>query len=42
MIVDQVVFLVGGTGTRLGTLTVETPKPVLPVLHSNFVQLDQP
>ena len=31
MTVDQVVFLVGGTGSRLGTLTAETPKPVLPV-----------
>jgi D,D-heptose 1,7-bisphosphate phosphatase len=31
MTVDQVVFLVGGTGSRLGTLTRETPKPVLPV-----------
>src|SRR5262245_30093449 len=29
--VDQVVFLVGGTGSRLGALTAETPKPVLPV-----------
>ena len=29
--VDQVVFLVGGTGSRLGGLTAETPKPVLPV-----------
>ena len=31
MTVDQVVFLVGGTGSRLGTLTAATPKPVLPV-----------
>jgi D,D-heptose 1,7-bisphosphate phosphatase len=31
MTVDQVVFLVGGTGSRLGTLTAEIPKPVLPV-----------
>jgi D,D-heptose 1,7-bisphosphate phosphatase len=31
MTVDQVVFLVGGTGSRLGNLTAETPKPVLPV-----------
>ena len=28
MTVDQVVFLVGGTGSRLGTLTAETPQPV--------------
>jgi D-glycero-D-manno-heptose 1,7-bisphosphate phosphatase len=31
MTIDQVVFLVGGTGSRLGTLTAEAPKPVLPV-----------
>jgi D,D-heptose 1,7-bisphosphate phosphatase len=31
MTVGQVVFLVGGTGSRLGTLTAETPKPVLSV-----------
>ncbi len=31
MTIDQVVFLVGGTGSRLGTLTAATPKPVLPV-----------
>jgi D-glycero-D-manno-heptose 1,7-bisphosphate phosphatase len=31
MTIDQVVFLVGGTGSRLGTLTADTPKPVLPV-----------
>jgi D,D-heptose 1,7-bisphosphate phosphatase len=31
MTVDQVVFLVGGTGSRLGSLTAATPKPVLPV-----------
>jgi D,D-heptose 1,7-bisphosphate phosphatase len=29
MRVDQVVFLVGGTGSRLGALTTETPKPLL-------------
>ena len=29
--VDQVVFLVGGAGSRLGALTAETPKPVLSV-----------
>ncbi|MFI5000701.1 MAG: sugar phosphate nucleotidyltransferase, partial [Reyranellales bacterium] len=31
MKVDQVVFLVGGTGSRLGALTTETPKPILSV-----------
>ena len=31
MTINQVVFLVGGTGSRLGALTAETPKPVLPV-----------
>lgn len=29
--VDQVVFLVGGAGTRLGALARDTPKPLLPV-----------
>jgi molybdopterin-guanine dinucleotide biosynthesis protein A len=31
MTIDQVVFFVGGTGSRLGTLAADTPKPVLPV-----------
>jgi D-glycero-D-manno-heptose 1,7-bisphosphate phosphatase len=31
MTVTQVVCLVGGRGTRLGTLTDDTPKPLLPV-----------
>jgi D,D-heptose 1,7-bisphosphate phosphatase len=31
MKVDQAVFLVGGTGSRLGALTSETPKPILSV-----------
>ncbi len=31
MTVDQAVFLVGGTGSRLGALTTETPKPILSV-----------
>lgn len=31
MKVSQVVFLVGGTGSRLGFLTADTPKPMLPV-----------
>jgi len=31
MNIDQVVFLVGGTGSRLGAATADTPKPILPV-----------
>jgi D,D-heptose 1,7-bisphosphate phosphatase len=31
MRINQVVFLVGGAGSRLGRVTAETPKPVLPV-----------
>ena len=31
MNIEQVVFLVGGLGSRLGGLTVETAKPMLPV-----------
>ncbi len=31
MAVRQAVFLVGGKGTRLGTLTAATPKPLLPI-----------
>lgn len=29
--IRQAVILVGGKGTRLGTLTAETPKPILPI-----------
>jgi hypothetical protein len=31
MTIDQVVFLVGGTGSRLGTPASNTPKPILQV-----------
>ncbi len=37
MKVDQAVFLVGGTGSRLGPLTVETPKPILSVGDRPFL-----
>jgi D,D-heptose 1,7-bisphosphate phosphatase len=32
MVVEQVVILVGGKGTRLGELTREAPKPLLPIV----------
>ncbi len=35
----QVVVLVGGLGTRLGALTVETPKPMLPVGSEPFLDI---
>ena len=31
MIIRQAAILVGGRGTRLGALTAETPKPLLPI-----------
>jgi len=31
MLIRQVVILVGGKGTRLGSITAETPKPLLPI-----------
>lgn len=37
--VRQAVFLVGGKGTRLGALTRETPKPLLPLID-DFCLLD--
>jgi len=37
MAVTQAVCLVGGRGTRLGALTEETPKPVLPVGGRTFL-----
>lgn len=36
---DQCVILLGGQGTRLGALTKETPKPLLPVGGKPFVAL---
>ncbi len=33
----QAVFLVGGLGTRLGTLAADTPKPLLPVRGRPFL-----
>ena len=37
MTVTQAVCLVGGRGTRLGTLTDQTPKPILPVGGQPFL-----
>lgn len=37
--VDQCVILLGGLGTRLGDLTRETPKPLLPVGGRPFVDV---
>lgn len=37
--VDQCVILLGGLGTRLGELTRETPKPLLPVAGQPFIDL---
>lgn len=37
MSIEQVVFLVGGLGSRLGGLTVETAKPLLPVGGKPFL-----
>jgi D-glycero-D-manno-heptose 1,7-bisphosphate phosphatase len=39
MISNQCVILVGGMGTRLGALTHATPKPLLPVAGSPFVDV---
>jgi D-glycero-D-manno-heptose 1,7-bisphosphate phosphatase len=37
--IDQAVILCGGRGTRLGPLTVELPKPLLPVDAAPFLDL---
>ncbi|WP_025294675.1 HAD-IIIA family hydrolase [Sphingomonas sanxanigenens] len=37
--VDQCAILLGGLGTRLGSLTRETPKPLLPVGGTPFIEL---
>lgn len=39
MITGQCAILVGGMGTRLGALTQETPKPLLPVAGSPFLDV---
>jgi NDP-sugar pyrophosphorylase family protein len=36
--VRQIVFLIGGAGTRLGHLTREVPKPLLPVAGRPFLE----
>src|SRR5215213_6644301 len=36
--VRQCVILVGGLGSRLGELTRETPKPLLPVMGKPFLE----
>jgi D-glycero-D-manno-heptose 1,7-bisphosphate phosphatase len=37
--IDQAVILCGGLGTRLGALTADTPKPLLPVDDAPFLDL---
>jgi D,D-heptose 1,7-bisphosphate phosphatase len=37
--IDQAVILCGGRGTRLGALTAELPKPLLPVDEAPFLDL---
>jgi D-glycero-D-manno-heptose 1,7-bisphosphate phosphatase len=39
MISRQCAILIGGMGTRLGTLTRETPKPLLPVAGTPFLDV---
>src|SRR5438309_3075637 len=39
MITKQCAILIGGMGTRLGALTEETPKPLLPVAETPFVDV---
>ncbi|MFN3837608.1 MAG: sugar phosphate nucleotidyltransferase [Brevundimonas sp.] len=38
MSAGQAAFLVGGRGSRLGDLTAETPKPLLPVAGRPFIE----
>lgn len=37
--IGQAVILCGGLGTRLGALTADTPKPLLPVDDAPFLDL---
>src|SRR6218665_3393929 len=39
MRIEQGVILCGGLGSRLGSLTAETPKPLLPVDGTPFLQI---
>lgn len=39
MVVKQCVILLGGLGTRLGALTADTPKPLLPVADAPFLEV---
>lgn len=39
LMVDQCAILLGGLGTRLGSLTRDTPKPLLPVGGRPFIEL---
>lgn len=39
IVIEQAVILCGGLGTRLGALTAETPKPLLPVGGTAFLQI---
>jgi D-glycero-D-manno-heptose 1,7-bisphosphate phosphatase len=36
-VIEQAVILAGGMGTRLGDLTLETPKPILPIAGKPFL-----
>jgi NDP-sugar pyrophosphorylase family protein len=36
-VLDEALILAGGLGTRLGDLTRETPKPILPVAGLPFL-----